>query len=176
MEFCKEIIEDRAYKIAFDLIFPYLYNGIKILEVGSGVGWFLKELVINYGVYGVGIDPFPPFLYSDEKFKVYKLRAESISELNEKFDILLSVRSFHHIENTAKFIHSITDVIPDGVGIIVDWKKGVETELEELYYSIDEVVYMLEAEKLFVIEKGEEEFFFYIKFKPKNTNYLEIRV
>ncbi len=133
----------------------YISGGEILLEVGAGNCNLLKKIVKKFKVYGYGIDPF---LYQrqENEVKCFPLSGEEISKLNKKFDIIYLIRSFHHIKNREKFLKEAGKGLKkDGKLIIVDWKKGTETGIDEYYYDILEVSELLKKENFKIVEEKE---------------------
>lgn len=104
------------------LIFPVLQNIIKsypvidpkILDIGCGNGWFLRNLALVGYKNLVGIDPAPSMIDFSSKYKKNKPTYANIryfaSSLQKytalqktKFDILTSILTSHSIENIKLF-------------------------------------------------------------------------
>jgi len=132
----------------------------KVLEVGSGYCYLLSEIVEKFDVIGYGIDPYGKES-QNEKLKCLRLSGEHISSLNEKFEIIFSIRSFHHLSNIDKFFEEASKSLKnDGVLIIVDWKMGADTGITERYYSLEEmrVIFQRNGFKIVSQEEGRNTF------------------
>ncbi len=88
------------------------------------------------------------------------MRGEEIAKLNEKFDVIYSVMSLHHMDASIFLKEAIRTLNDDGKLIIVDWKKGVDTGIPEYYFSLNEVTAMMKDYE--IIERGEEKYHFYV--------------
>ena len=67
----------------------------RLLEIGAGSGDFLKKLTKQYQAEGVGIDPFAHEAPQDNP-RLYKKTAEEVGSLRRWFDVVYSIRAFHH--------------------------------------------------------------------------------
>ncbi|MCD6222527.1 MAG: hypothetical protein J7K12_02440 [Thermoplasmata archaeon] len=94
------------------------------------------------------------------------MRGEDIAKLGKKYDVIYSVMSLHHMNAHLFLKEAIKALEEDGKLIIVDWKKGIETGVPEYYFSLDEVIAMMENYE--IIEKGETRYHFYVVAKRKN--------
>lgn len=96
-----------------------LKNTGKILEVGCGNGYLLKNLeTLGYDCYGVEPSPMA-YTYAKEKLGLNvenKFLAES-SFYNKKFDVVILIDVVEHIMDMQTFMKEITTVLNDG-GII----------------------------------------------------------
>ena len=118
-------------------------KGHIILDVGTGSGRFLSKLVEKFGVRGVGIDPYTTH-YKDKNIELVPLKAEDVDKLEFTFNLAYTIHSFHHISHPDKFLSKLPLVLkPDGIFIIIDWKKGANTGIPERYYSREEFESML---------------------------------
>ncbi len=117
----------------------FIKDGYRVCEIGSGYCYLLKELISRYKIKGYGVDPYGDEL-EKENLKCFRLEAEKISSLKEDFDIIYSIRSFHHIKWPELFIEgAYKRLFPGGYLITVDWKWGTDTGINERYYSIPEI-------------------------------------
>ena len=129
-----------------------LLKDYTILDVGAGSGRFLTQLVEKYGIKGIGIDPYT-HKYKDENIELVPLKAENVDKLKHKFDLVYTIHSFHHITNPEEFLRKLPLVLkPNGVFIIIDWKKGANTGIPERYYSREEFEFMLEKYGFEIVE------------------------
>ena len=149
-------MEKEGRKLLEKLLKKYVSRGMKLLEIGCGNDEIMHELEKKFDVDVICVDPYG---YGR---RVIKIRAEEISSLSRKFNIIYSIQSFHHIADGEKFLEGAEKIILEGGKIIlVDWKRGVDTGIPEQYFSLEEV--KEKVEKIFrIIEKGEGRFHFYI--------------
>ncbi len=117
----------------------YIKENYTVCEVGSGYCNFLENLVKKYKVTGIGVDPYG-ISKKSENLSCYNIEAEKISGLNLTFNIIYSIRSFHHITWPEMFIKESHRCLKKGGCLItVDWKWGTDTGINERYYSLAEV-------------------------------------
>ena len=149
-------MEREGRKLLMNLLEKYVEDGMELLEVGCGNGDIMEKVEENFGVEAICADP-----YGHGK-NVFHVRAEELSSLGKKFDIVYSLQSLHHFLSLEKFLNEGRRIMrKNGKIILVDWKKGVDTGIPERYFSLEEV--KEKVEKLFrIIERGEGEFPFYI--------------
>jgi SAM-dependent methyltransferase len=125
----------------------------------------LYKLSERYDCYWRGIDPFS-LEKKDNKIQILNISAEDIDSLKENYDIIFSIRSFHHIKNINEFIKGLRKKLKkNGVFILVDWKKGYDTGISEKYFSLYEIKNLFSESDFFIIESGEKETVFYIIIK-----------
>ena len=140
-------------------------NALRVLEIGSGSGTFLRELAEEYpAVSFVGIDPFSQES-KNENLEFISLRAEDICQIPGWFDIIFSIHSFHHIQNPEAFLNCAQKKI-SGMGklIILDWDKLADTGIPEDYYSIGEITSMAKKAGFLPVDvssNGEENLFIF---------------
>lgn len=145
----------------------FLKPGMKVLDVGCGSGKFLSELVRKAGCYGVGIDPFISD-FEAESYKLTKLKAENVDKLDEIFDLVYSIHSFHHLRNPEKFLRNLHNVLsPEGKLVIIDWKKGAYTGIPERYYCKEELESLLKINNFIPFEMVEDSMEIYLAAKRR---------
>ena len=135
------------------------YHGGKMLEVGCGSDELISYISERFGVEAKCIDPYG---YGRN---IVKMRGEEIAKLNEKFDVVYSVMSLHHMDAAIFLKEAIKVLNDDGKLVIVDWKHGVDTGFPEYYFSLDEVMEMMDDYE--IVEKGYERYHFYVVGKNK---------
>ncbi len=147
-------MEEQGRKLLLKLIEKYVRKGNNLLEIGCGDDAMINKLSSMYGISAKCIDPYG---YGKN---VIKIEGERVDELNEKFDIIYSIMSFHHLSNPEKFFDASLRVMKENaIMIIVDWKKGVNTGFPEYYFDVEEVISMMDGYK--IIEHGNERYHFY---------------
>ena len=103
-----------------------------IADIGSGTGYFsvrLAHMVPKGRVYGVDIEP-DMVKYLTERAKSMGLTnvtavqaAADDPRLPEKVDLIIIVDTFHHIENRARYLRRLHDLLkPDGRIAIIDFR------------------------------------------------------
>lgn len=99
-----------------DLRLKALYNcklskNSRVLDVGTGSGWFVYELHELGFKNVIGIEPaLNEDLVLENGAKVYK---KTIFELNEKFDFISFHHSFEHLENPIEVLKKVTSLLTD---------------------------------------------------------------
>lgn len=122
-----------------DILLPMVQKGDRVLEVGCGSGDILHQLAVKKQAYGIGIDPAAYSNYDDVVCK--RLAGERISELNEKFDIVFSIHSLHHLSAPMQMFRGAAGLLePGGKVVIIDWKHNAETGVPEYYFTKDELL------------------------------------
>jgi cyclopropane fatty-acyl-phospholipid synthase-like methyltransferase len=158
-------MEKEGNELLFSLIDKYIGKKAIVLEIGCGSGELLYKLSERYDCYWRGIDPFS-LEKKDNKIQILNISAEDIDSLKENYDIIFSIRSFHHIKNINEFIKGLRKKLKkNGVFILVDWKKGYDTGISEKYFSLYEIKNLFSESDFFIIESGEKETVFYIIIK-----------
>lgn len=136
--------------------------GYKVLEIGCGRCELLRELIGEYSITGVGIDP-NAIEEKEERLACISMSGEEISLLREQFDIIFSLHTFHHLSDQNKFLRGAKKTLsPHGELLIVDWKKGTDTGVAEQYFSLSEVRSAISQIGLSELFSGETEHHFYI--------------
>ena len=152
-------MEREGRKLLLHLIEKYGYGSKKMLEVGCGSNELLMKISKKYNADVKCIDPYG---YGKN---IIKMHGEDIAKLNEKFDVVYSVMSLHHM-NASIFLKEAVKVLNEnGKLIIVDWKHGVDTGFPEYYFSLEEVLEMMKDYE--IIEKGNARYHFYVVGKAK---------
>jgi SAM-dependent methyltransferase len=113
-----------------DLITTWLPPGGRVLDVGCGSGRMLTVLA-ECGISGIGIDP-----YASDTERCRRLRAEEMDQLTERFDLVYTRYTLHHLDAPQRFPKKARSVLrPGGVLLIVDWTKGARTGVPERYLA-----------------------------------------
>jgi len=142
-----------AYKIIETELKKLPNPPASLLEIGSGSGYELSELVRTFRARGVGVDPFASES-SSENLEIIRKTAEDIDQLNMWFDVVFSIRSFHHFDNPEICLKKLKSVIGwQGKCYLIDYHKGAQTGFIEHYYSVDEAVEIIENSGLKILDK-----------------------
>jgi SAM-dependent methyltransferase len=113
-----------------DLITTWLPPAGRVLDVGCGSGRMLTVLA-ECGISGIGIDP-----YANDTERCRRLRAEEMDQLTERFDLVYTRYTLHHLDAPQRFPKKARSVLrPGGVLLIVDWTKGARTGVPERYLA-----------------------------------------
>ena len=140
----------------------YIKTGDKVCEIGSGSCSQLKGLIEKYGIKGYGVDPYG-IVVENQNPSCYKLEAEKLSSLGEKFNIIYSVRSFHHIQWPEIFLDEAFKSLEEGgLVITIDWKWGTKTGIHERYYSLSEMIELYESSGFKILKKIDGQYNFCI--------------
>jgi SAM-dependent methyltransferase len=113
-----------------DLIITWLPTGGRVLDIGCGNGRLLTALA-ERGVSGIGIDP-----YASDVEHCRRLRAEEMDQLADRFDLVYTRYTLHHLDAPQRFPEKVRSVLcPGGVLLIVDWVRGARTGVPERYLA-----------------------------------------
>lgn len=115
-----------------DEILP-LVTGKKILDIGTGFGTVVRNLISMPGVEIISIDPeawhfdeieleFPDEI-KNGKLKLEKKKAQVLPYEQNYFDTSLAICSLHHIPETREAISEIERVTKGRI-IIADWEAS----------------------------------------------------
>lgn len=109
---------EEAQEAKFDLICRKLdlQPGMKLLDIGSGWGGFLRYAVKNYGVQATGISP------ADNQISLAKVKSEGLGikflqqdyrDLSGKFDRIVSIGMMEHVgpKNYHTFFDKCNDLL-----------------------------------------------------------------
>tara|TARA_B100001540_G_scaffold221474_1_gene195818 strand:- start:558 stop:1340 length:783 start_codon:yes stop_codon:yes gene_type:complete len=98
------------------------WKGKTVLDVGCGTGNFAKEVSKNNAKYVLGID------YAEEAIKIaqknnkqknLEFKKLDVNELNEKFDIIVSIGTIEHMDNPIKIIKKLKSCLNKNGKIIL---------------------------------------------------------
>lgn len=110
-----------AQEAKMDLICRKLYlkPGMKLLDIGSGWGGFLRYATSNYGVQGVGISPAENQVqYAREKSAGSSIEflQQDYRDLAGSFDRIVSIGMMEHVgpKNYRKFFKKCDDLLAPG--------------------------------------------------------------
>ncbi len=157
-------MDEEGNRILLNLISEFYDVRRDALEIGCGNGKMLKEIAEKFTLYIDCLDPYS--FAADKSFKTIKLPAGEIRKLNKRYDIIYSIRSFHHIERQFDFIEGLKDSLAfNGVFVLVDWKKGFDTGIPERYFDMDTIVDIFQNAGFDILSKGEGKSVFYIAVK-----------
>ncbi len=125
------------------------YSGQKILDIGCGYGWFVKEFAKNGGVV-TGIDLSPSAVELTNKMLNYHRLAADIQEANaeqlpftdDTFDFVFSNGVLHHTPDTHQAVNEAWRVLkPGGRALISLYYRNVL--LQPLMFRITQMVMRL---------------------------------
>lgn len=146
--------ETEAHELLRQLAFHYVHQCHSLLEVGSGNGDFLREIAGKYQCPAWGVDPFA-VNKSEAEIHFRSLPAEKIDLLKRRFDLVYSVHSLHHFNSPQNFFEKLEKVLSwNGAFILVDWKYGTHTGINERYYRLEEVTNWLINYDFQIIDHG----------------------
>ena len=112
-------MNDTVEKPMLFSLLPDLKNK-KVLDLGCGYGENCVKFIKMGAEKVVGIDISEKMLdiaqkeNSDEKVVYLNLAMEDISQINEKFDIIVSSLAFHYVENYEKLVSDIYNLMNNG--------------------------------------------------------------
>jgi len=122
-----------------EILEPMVKTSSSVLEVGCGDGSLMRALADKTGVFVVGVDPYA------HGEGCLTLKGEEIDKLAEKFDLIYSVHSFHHLDSPKEFLLAAERVLGSGGRVVViDWRYGAETGVPEKYYTHSELISILD--------------------------------
>jgi cyclopropane-fatty-acyl-phospholipid synthase len=114
---------EAAQQAKLDLICQKLYlePGMRVLDIGSGWGGFLRHAVTNYGVTGVGISPAENQIELARQKSVglpIEFLEQDYRDVAGQFDRIVSIGMMEHVgpKNLKTFFHKCDDLLtPDGL-------------------------------------------------------------
>ena len=146
-------MESEGNELLRNEISKFIKENMNVCEIGSGSCFLLKEFVNDYGVNGYGVDPYGTSV-KNQNPSCYQLEAEKLSSLKTEFNLIYSIRSFHHIRWPEVFLdEAFKTLSKNGYIITVDWKWGTDTGIHERYYSLSEMIELYESSGFKVITK-----------------------
>lgn len=108
--------------IAIEYIKKILNKEDKILDIGCGAGYFLKQLFDNgfYKIYGIDIDDYLVFpeISKVAKMSFLDVSMEKIPAQDNYFDLVTAFQVMEHLENPFHFIQETQRVLKTG-GILM---------------------------------------------------------
>ena len=154
--------DTEAHDLLQQLASHYVRQSNSLLEVGSGSGDFLRKIASKFQCPAWGVDPFA-IDKSDGDIHYLSLPAENVDLLKRRFDFVYSVHSLHHFSSLEKFFQALEKVMSwNGIFIVVDWKFGTDTGINEDYYTLAEVTDWLANYNFQIIDQGETDENFYV--------------
>ncbi len=142
-----------AYSIAKEEISRLKKQPRRLLEIGAGRGEFLQELVASHHAMGIGIDPYCTEYHADNVM-LQRMEAENIASLRQWFDVVYSIKSFHHFSRPEKCVSALKSVIGwGGLCLLIDWHSGARTGIPEDYYSSGEAAAVIKSSGLRVVRE-----------------------
>ena len=94
-----------------------------------------------------GVDPYAGYGIS-KKWDCYPIAGENVDSIKEKFNLIYSVHSFHHLSSPVKFLRAARKILATGgIVVVIDWKYGAITGVPEKYFTEQEL-------KSFFIDSG----------------------
>jgi len=123
--------EDAAERIALKRLLKIIGKKEKLLDIGGGYGRLTPEYVKNFKNCLI-IDPSEKLLSQAKKFclkykniSLQKGIIEKILQKDESFDVVLCVRTFHHLENPHQAIKEIHRVLKPKGFLILEFANKV---------------------------------------------------
>jgi ubiquinone/menaquinone biosynthesis C-methylase UbiE len=125
-----KIFDDRSLAVDYATLIPILREGLSVLDVGCGTGSISKDIANAVGRSGhvVGIDNTKHFIESGKESckgisNLELIHSDLFSyEPNEKFDLVVSARTFQWLSNPAEALQKIkTWIKPGGMVSILDY-------------------------------------------------------
>ena len=109
-----------SWKWEYEIALKNIVLGQKVLEIGCGSGFFLKELM-NKGIDATGIE-LNEIAVQDAKalgLKVILSTIEEYSKFDEKYDVICSFQVLEHVYQVKSFLDSCLKILnKDGILII----------------------------------------------------------
>lgn len=135
-----------------NLLLKFIKKGDFILEAGCGDGSLLRKIKKKVDVNAFCVDPAGRNVGTEIVYR--SLPAESIDKLDENFNLIFTVYSFHHFNNPEEFLNKTNGKLhQDGKLIIVDWKYSADTGVKERYLKAKEIKQLLAKAGFHVVKK-----------------------
>lgn len=118
------------------------YKGMKVLEIGCGVGTDGKQFAKNGTLYtGINLDENSANLAHDNftefklEGKIYQMNAESLEFEDETFDHIYSHGVIHHSPNTGEIVKEMFRVLKPGgtVNVMIYNKSSINYYIEIMF-------------------------------------------
>jgi len=121
-QFNNTVSVGRSLYVYEEHILKYFKDGLSVLEIGCGDGYFLKYLTENFKdleVYGIDTSKIA-IDYAKEKFNIScDVKDFNTLNCNKKYDIVMSHQVIEHLENPETFAAKCSKFLkPDGILII----------------------------------------------------------
>jgi len=123
--------EDTAERIALKRILKIIGKKEKLLDIGGGYGRLAPEYVKNFKNCLI-IDPSEKLLsqakklcYKYKNLSLQKGIIEKIPQKNESFDVVLCIRTFHHLENPQRAIKEIRRILKPRGFLILEFANKI---------------------------------------------------
>ncbi|MGL6298510.1 MAG: class I SAM-dependent methyltransferase [Methanobacteriaceae archaeon] len=143
-----KILDLRLRKVLHNpkkILSPYIKEGMDVLDVGCGSGFFtveIGELVGNGSVIGADIqkgmlDQLEKKINNSglgKTVKIHKAESNSIN-LKQKFDFILAFYTIHEVENSEKFIEELKESLKE-YGLILVSEPKIEVSKEQFKKTI----------------------------------------
>ncbi|ODS35465.1 hypothetical protein BEH94_06480 [Candidatus Altiarchaeales archaeon WOR_SM1_SCG] len=118
-----------------DFLLKFIDEGDIVLDVGCGDCSRLKELRKLKNINAFGIDISISNKGDNNKIVCKEMKAEYIGKLPGRFNLIFTVYSFHHFTEPERFLRNAKNkLLRGGILIIIDWKYGAVTSVDEEYY------------------------------------------
>ncbi len=111
-----QVIQETDQVAAYPILKPLLGPGVRVLDVGSGAGWFSNSMAYRHGASVTGID-FNPVAVAraQEVGRAMKLDTHfQVADLftyepERKFDVVVSIGVLHHTDNCHAAIRRVCE-------------------------------------------------------------------
>lgn len=164
--------DGRWKKVASKFISEYnLKPGMKILDVGSGKGFLLKDFKImcpDLEVYGIDISPYAVKHTEKEVINNCKVgNAISLPFPNSYFDLVISINTLHNLYNyeLEKALREIIRVSKQHSFICTESYRSEEEKVNLIYWQLTCRIFNTPEEWLYTFEKvgydGDYEFIYF---------------
>ena len=124
----EKLIEDSAYRLLFQefLIghFKNIDKKYKVLEIGSGTGYFLNDLLdLGFSnVYTIDIENYlTPEIKNKVTFNAADLSFDILPFDDGFFDFIVSIQVIEHVENPWHFIREVSRVLKVDSNLIISF-------------------------------------------------------
>lgn len=155
-----------------------------ILEVGCGTGLWLEQAAMFFDNC-VGVDPALSFCSKNHKINFINKYFDSNLNFKQKFDAIVSLMVFEHLENPCVAMSYLSDIlddngigmvnVPNGYQIFTNGLYGQIVPQHINYYTINSIIFLLNKFNLEVVSIDIDESLIEITVYFKKRKFVDLK-